>query len=721
MTNLPSEMLSELNPSQREAVEAIDGPLLIVAGPGSGKTRVITHRIAYLIQICGISNYRVLAVTFTNKAASEMKNRLGELVGVQANGLTASTFHSFCAQLLRRDGRYVGLDPNFTIFDQDDQLALVKRAMEEAELDPHQYSRRSVMRIISNAKSNLIDPHSLALRQENYFEERASRVYMKYEELLGRNNGVDFDDLLMKAVQLLQGQADVLNKYQQRYVHILIDEFQDTNFAQYALAKLIAIGHRNICVVGDPDQSIYSWRNADISNILNFRDDYPDAKTVNLEESYRSTGTILEAAKSLIASNHTRLVKDLWTRNDSGPPIIIHETYTEDEEAQFVLSEIARLKETGTSPKDCAIMYRTNAQSRALEEACLRHGMPYQLVGGVRFYQRREVKDLMCYLRLIANPEDTISLARVVNTPSRGLGQKSLEEISGWAAGKDIPLFTAMELVASGESGHPLTPRAQAAMTRFVVLIRELSERSVTVNIIQLLDDLLERISYRKYLNERGEHAPEKWENVLELRQVAQDFRDLEPPQGLHALLEQFALVSNVDRYDQTAETLTLITLHQAKGLEFPVVFLVGMEEGLLPHKRSMDDPAQVEEERRLCYVGMTRAKTRLYLLRSFRRGFTGLGYATLPSRFLRELPQHLVQGTAVKTPDKIAIATAVALPPGVPILKGGDRVHHSIFGAGMVVSCVAEGLGDYQVTVAFNDGVGVKRLLQSMAPLEKL
>ena len=722
MADSPIQVLEGLNHSQREAVEAVEGPLLIVAGPGSGKTRVITHRIAYLVRVCGMSPYRILAVTFTNKAAREMKGRLEGLVGTRSQELTASTFHAFCARVLRRDGHNIGLDSGFTIFDQEDQLALLKQAMEEAELDPHQYSRRAVQGVISRAKSLLMDPRELALRQESYFEERAARVYQRYEELLSRNNGVDFDDLLMKVVQLLRGHPEVLERYQQRYIHLLVDEFQDTNVSQYALAKLIATGYRNICVVGDPDQSIYSWRNADIRNILSFQEDYPDAKTVNLKENYRSTGTILEAAKGLIASNRIRLEKELWTSKDTGVPITVHEAYTEDEEAQFVIGEVARLeKDENISPRDCAVMYRVNAQSRALEEACLRRGMTYQLVGGVRFYQRREVKDLMCYLRLIANPQDTVSLARAVNTPPRALGQKSLEELGKWARGKDIPLFAAMELVAAGEAGHPLTPRAKTAMDGFVGLIHELAQRSRSVDVVKLLDELLERIAYRQYLEGRVEHAQERWENIMELRQVAQDFHDLEPPQGLHAMLEQFALVADVDNYDEATEAMTLITLHQAKGLEFLVVFLVGMEEELLPHSRSMNDQAQLEEERRLCYVGITRAKERLYLLRSFRRGFTGRGYATLPSRFLREVPQHLVKAAALKVPAKPA-TTAIASPtPPIPALNVGDRVRHSVFGEGMVVSCVPEGRDDHQVTVAFEKGTGIKRLLLSLAHLEKL
>ncbi|MEK7814743.1 MAG: UvrD-helicase domain-containing protein, partial [Chloroflexota bacterium] len=411
-----AEILQGLNPAQREAVEAIEGPVLIVAGPGSGKTRVITHRVAYLMKVCGISPHRIMGVTFTNKAAREMIGRLQRLVGARSQSLTLGTFHAFCARLLRREGSFVGLEPNYTIYDDEDQLGLIKQAMELAELDPKQFPPRTVHGVISRAKSVLLDSQGLAQQRQSYFEERCAQVYRHYEELLARNNAVDFDDLLLKAVQLLQGYPEVREKYQQRYLHLMVDEFQDTNVAQYQLARLLAEGYRNICVVGDPDQSIYSWRNADIRNILSFQRDYPDAKTVALEQNYRSTATILEAAKHLISVNGMRLQKDLFTDNDQGMPVTVHEAYDQEEEASFVITEVDRLvREERFKPGDCAVTYRVNAQSRALEEACLHRGMKYRLVGGVRFYQRREVKDLVAYLRLLHNPLDEVNLARVIN------------------------------------------------------------------------------------------------------------------------------------------------------------------------------------------------------------------------------------------------------------------------------------------------------------------
>ena len=725
------EILEGLNPAQREAVETIEGALLIIAGPGSGKTRVITHRIAYLVRVCGVSPYRILAVTFTNKAAREMNGRLQRLVGTRAEQLTVGTFHAFCASLLRRNGKNVGVEPNFTIYDSDDQMDLLKIAMEEAEVDPRQFNRRAIQGVISRAKSLLVDAHGLALNHESYFEERAARVYERYEELLSRNNAVDFDDLLMKAVLLLRNHPEVLKRHQQRYLHILIDEFQDTNVAQYALSSLLAGENSNICVVGDPDQSIYSWRNADIGNILSFQRDYPDAKTFTLEENYRSTSTIVEAAKQLISSNRRRLDKDLWTSKGEGKSIVVHEAYTEEEEARFVLAEVERLcKEEDFSPGGCAVMYRVNAQSRALEEACLRYGTKYRLVGGVRFYQRREVKDVMCYLRLIANPDDEISLTRVINVPPRGIGQRTIQDFLHWArglSGSPTLLASIEALTDAGKSDglppHHLSPRAVKALGDFAGLIKGLTEESLRMNVTELIAAVQERTGYWQYI-ERQDRPEERMENLLELRVAAREFDEMEPPEGLATLLERLALVADVDLYEESPDSLTLITLHQAKGLEFPVVFIVGMEEGLLPHSRSMDSPDELEEERRLCYVGITRSQERLYLLRAFRRGLMGGSSPTIASRYLGEIPSHLIA-----SPHRVAPTISLGawgpqeeekVIPVPPALATGDKVEHSTFGEGVVVSCVPSGQ-DYEVTVAFKDGVGVKRLLVSYAPLAKL
>ena len=736
------EVLEGLNPAQREAVESVDGPLLILAGPGSGKTRVITHRIAYLVRVCGVSPYRILAVTFTNKAAREMRDRLQRLVGTRSDFLTASTFHAFCAQLLRRDGSIVGLPSNYTIYDAEDQLNVIKQAMSLAEVDPKRNPPQAVRGVISRAKSVLLDSQGLAQRRQNPFEELCARVYHHYEELLARNNAVDFDDLLMRAVQLLQEHQEVREKYQGRYLHLMVDEFQDTNVAQYKLARLLADEHRNICVVGDPDQSIYSWRSADIRNILSFQRDYPNARTISLEQNYRSTGTILEAAKNLISVNGIRLRKDLYTDNDQGPPVEIHEAYDEAEEAGYVVAEVGRLaREERVRPGDCAVMYRVNAQSRALEEACIHRGMKYRLVGGVRFYQRREVKDLMAYLRLLHNPLDEVSLNRVINAPPRGIGAKSVQEMARWAQRQNVPEFTAMQSVAAARADGepcpvPLASRAAGAIADFASLIEDLTQQSAKLRIIDLIDRVLEDTGFRRFIQDSDDRPEERWENILEFRNTAQEFNAEAPPDGLASLLERISLVADVDTFEESEEAITLITLHQAKGLEFPVVFIVGLEEGLLPHSRSMESEEQLEEERRLCYVGITRAKRRLYLMRAFRRGFMGAGRPTVASRFLRDIPQRLVAPARRAQP-----VPSTGHPPAFSprerapvhgteagavvkntrlLLNVGDLVRHTHFGEGVVMSCVPAG-GDHEVTVQFAGGVGLKRLLMSFAPLEKI
>ena len=737
------EILEGLNPQQQRAVETIDGPLLIIAGPGSGKTRVITHRIAYLVHVCEVSPYRIAAVTFTNKAAREMKDRLQRLVGPRADALTVGTFHSFCAQLLRREGGHAGLPSNYTIFDADDQLGLIKQSLKLAELDPKQYPPQAVRSVISRAKSVLMDSQALAKRSQSFFEEQCSRAYHHYEELLARNNAADFDDLLMKSVQLLQDFAEVRERLQDRHQYLMVDEFQDTNVAQYRLARLLAQKRRNICVVGDPDQSIYSWRSADIRNILSFQNDYPDAVTISLEQNYRSTGNILNTAKRLIAPNGMRLHKDLFTDNSGGAPVEVHEAYDEEEEASYAIDEVGRLiREERIRPGDCAIMYRVNAQSRALEEVCLRRGMKYRLVGGVRFYHRREVKDLIAYLRLICNPLDEVSLTRVISVPPRGIGAKSLQSLAEWARHSNLALFTAMQRVAASHAAGeicpvPLPSRAATSIAGFASLIDNLVRLANELPIVALIDRVLHDAHLEQHFRTGEEGSEERWENILELRETAQEFNAEEPPDGLTSLLERLSLVADVDNYAESTDSITLITLHQAKGLEFPVVFIVGLEEGLLPHSRSMESEEDLEEERRLCYVGVTRAERKLYLLRAFRRGLMGRSGPTLPSRFLRDIPYDLAgAGVAPKTaaPRVTTINTsrqdyrvnswdsAATTPPAPrkPALSVGDPVRHTSFGEGVVMGCEPEG-GDVQVTVQFREEVGLKRLLLSFAPLEKL
>ncbi len=733
---LTSDILEGLNPEQKEAVESIDGPLLIIAGPGSGKTRVITHRIAHLVRDYGVSPYRILSMTFTNKAAREMRDRLERLVGPRSESLTVGTFHSFCARFLRREGEPVGLSSSFSIYDADDQLSLIKQSLQLADLDPKQNPPQAIRSVISRAKSVMMDSRGLSQHGQSYFEEVSARVYHHYEELLSRNNAVDFDDLLMKSVQLLQEQPAVRERYQQRYQYLMVDEFQDTNVAQYRLAGLLTGTEQNICVVGDPDQSIYSWRSADIRNILSFQSDYPQAKTINLEQNYRSTSNILEAAQKLISVNGIRLEKGLFTENGKGEPVVVHEAYDEQEEAGFTIGEIERLvRQERIKPGDCAVMYRVNAQSRALEEACLHRGMKYRLVGGVRFYQRREVKDLMAYLNLLQNPLDEVNLTRVIGVPPRGIGAKSMQDLAGWAREQNVSLISAMQQIAAARSQGqpspvPLTTRASNAIGDFSDMVEGLVQRVTQVPIVDLIDQVLDDTGLRRFIQNSDDRPDERWENILEFRETAQEFNAEDPGDGLASLLEKVSLVADVDNYEDSAESLTLITLHQAKGLEFPVVFIVGLEEGLLPHSRSMDSEEQLEEERRLCYVGITRAQHRLYLLRAFRRGFMGNSGPTLSSRFLREIPADLIapakqdqtraRGSTPLARTPLTNAPAAAPVPVREVPSIGDLVRHSTFGEGVVMECLAVS-GDHEVTVHFSGEVGIKRLLLSFAPLEKI
>ncbi len=740
-----ADLLEGLNPAQREAVEAVDGPLLIVAGPGSGKTRVITHRIAYLVQECGVSPYSILAMTFTNKAAREMKERLARLAGRHADALTVGTFHSFCARLLRREGDFIGLSRNYSIFDDDDQIAAIKQCLELADYDPKRYPPRAVLSLISKAKSVLQDSQAMARQADGYyFEEVCARVYRHYEELLARNNAVDFDDLLLRTVQLFREYPVVLRRYQDRYAYLMVDEFQDTNVAQYQLSRQLSQSHLNICVVGDPDQSIYSWRSADVRNILNFKADYPRARVISLGQNYRSTASILNAAKVLIESNGQRLDHQLFTQNAAGVPVQMDEAYDEDEEAGKVIEEIKRLsRDEGFTLGDCAVMYRVNAQSRALEEACLQQGVKYRLVGGTRFYQRKEIRDVTAYLRLIFNQQDDMNLARVVGVPPRGIGARSLQQLADWAGGQGMAMFDAMRSIADASANKqpcpvPLPSRAASSIAKFAVLVDRWVALSREVEVVKLIDLVLQESGLQKHIQEGDDHPEERWENVMDYRAIAQEFNAEAPPDGLGSLLERTALVSQVDELEDAEDSITLITLHQAKGLEFPVVFMVGLEEGLLPHSRSLESEEQTEEERRLCYVGMTRAEKRLYMLRAFRRGFRGnLGGPATASRFLREIPSDLVASAAltwaaartVAEPEggrgrsirsaELAAAAAAPAPSG-PSLRIGDSVRHRVFGEGIVMATDVT-TSDVEVTVEFAGGAGVKRLLLSFAPLEKL
>jgi len=818
-------ILEGLNPAQHDAVVHAEGPLLILAGPGSGKTRVIAHRIAHLIDEQGVPPGRIMAVTFTNKAARELRDRVEALLGPVARGITLGTFHAVCARILRVDGQAVGVPRGFVIYDDADQMALMKRICAEYSLEPRQYPPRAILSVISKGKSELIGPEAYAKRVSSYFEEIVARCYQRYQAMLAENGALDFDDILMKTVELLRDNQDVQEKYIDRYEHVLVDEFQDTNIAQYVLAKALAPPpSANICVVGDPDQSIYSWRSADIRNILNFERDYPKATVVRLEQNYRSTQTILDGATRIIAANKQRKEKALWTEKGPGDPIVVYEAYNQEEEAAFVAGEVKRLtKQSGLHLGDVAVMYRTNAQSRALEERFVADRLPYRLVGGTRFYERREIKDLLAYLRLVLNPFDSISLDRVLNVPPRRIGDRTQQELRTWAQSMGVPAYTALQLLSGnqtiGQSGSELqpgagepaqdpvrpesvegresstTPRdpvrpepvegpvspsprkergpggevlldgrlpsfdtpsidspfanaARTALVGFLALLNELIAGAPTRTVSQLLTLVIEKTHYRDHLTDAfPADGEERWENVMELRNVAAQFDELEPEHALMRFLEDVALMSDADEYDEKIDAVTLITLHAAKGLEFPVVFIVGMEEGLLPHIRSFDDPAQMEEERRLAYVGVTRAKDRLYLVRAFRRALMGQGSHNPPSRFLKDLPPELVhvaqqsvehayaRPTRERQPSWNSALSSVRpelvdgrvrsrepQPRALASFAAGDHVRHARFGEGIVVNAVLTSNGaDQEVTVAFKGESGVKKLLLSFAPLEKL
>jgi DNA helicase-2/ATP-dependent DNA helicase PcrA len=731
------DILSSLNPEQRKAVEAINGPVLIIAGPGSGKTRVITHRIAYLIRVCGVSPHRIMAVTFTNKAAKEMVTRLNTLVSASVKDLTIGTFHAICVRILRQDGAAIGVEKDFVIYDNDDQISLVKKCFESLKLDPKQYSASIILSHISNAKSQMIAVDMYTQHSGSYFEEVVGRVYEKYQQMLEKSNALDFDDLLMKTVKLFHKRPEILEKYRSRYLYIMVDEFQDTNLVQYQLVKLLAGGSRNICVVGDPDQSIYSWRSADVRNILDFEKDFPDAKVLMLQQNYRSTRNILETASSVISSNKQRKKTELWTENEQGEKIEVIETFTQQEEAQFVVKEVERLLKTGeVRLSDCAVMYRTNAQSRALEEAFFRYGTPYKLVAGTRFYERREIKDIIAYLKLIHNPRDTVSLLRIINVPQRGIGERTIAQLTEWASSKNMSQYQALKSLAVSQDNTPFNARSARLLADFFNMIDGLEKQSHEMKLDELFDMVIAKTGYKNYIKSLPDDE-DRWDNIQELRSVAKQYADYEPGEALSAFLEGVTLVSDVDGLDDVVDAVTLITLHQAKGLEYPVVFIVGMEEGILPHIRSFDDPGQMEEERRLCYVGITRAKKKVYLVRAFRRNLMGSSTVNSPSRFLKDIPANLIKNSGNgfgqnqyedrpsrsesyswertgPVPSPVAIRAAK-----LPDLKTGDRVKHAQFGEGTVVSCKPVN-NDSEVVIAFPN-TGVKRLLLSFARLEKL
>jgi DNA helicase-2/ATP-dependent DNA helicase PcrA len=742
-------ILERLNPAQRDAVMTVDGPVLVLAGPGSGKTRVITHRIAYLLGHCNVPASAILAVTFTNKAAREMLERIRQLVPSQTGLLTIGTFHAVCARILRREGPSIGIASTFTIADEDDQVAVMKRVLKDLDWDEKRNPPRALLSRISAAKSVLVDPREFAARADNYADEQAAIAYGRYQEALAAADLLDFDDLLTSTVRLFGERPDVLERYQQRFVHILVDEFQDTNVAQYAIVRQLGAGHNNTCVVGDEDQSVYSWRHADIRNILSFERDFPGTRVIVLEQNYRSTRTILQAARKVIAPNRQRKDKSLFTENDVGERIVVFEAYDENEEANYVASQIERLVAAqGVRLRNVAVMYRTNSQSRVFEKTFLRHRLPHKVVG-MRFYERKEVRDVLAYLRLCYNPNDVTSLERIINVPPRQIGAKTLSDLHLWAARRGVTVSEAIHLLATGQEATvpcPISARARTALTEFGRTMNVARRASQELVVARLLDKILDLTGYAEFLRDGTEDGQARWDNIRELITVAEEFSHYEPEASLAAFLEDVALAADADEYDASADAATLITLHAAKGLEFDVVFICGLEEGICPHSRSIDDERQVEEERRLLYVGMTRARRRLFLTYASRRSQFGEAASRQPSRFFKDLSKDLVQGTAralqgrkewiqqTSSPLRTSAprlgedwtrAPSVSSPLVAPAhasavrFRTGDRVSHPKFGNGVIISAEQRG-SDQELTVAFPD-LPIKRLLASLANLQIL
>lgn len=726
-----------LNDRQCEAVKHTEGPLLITAGAGSGKTKVLTCRIAHLLEL-GVAPYRILAITFTNKAAKEMKERVTNLVGAQADSIWLSTFHSFCAKLLRFeiDG-FHGYTRNFTIYDSSDQLVLVKDCLKKLNLDDKQFTPRSVLGTISSAKNVLMDAKAFAAKASDFYEQKVADVYALYQEKLRENNAVDFDDLLFLAVRLLQENEEVREKYQSRFQYILVDEYQDTNHAQYALTKILAARWRNICVVGDADQSIYAWRGADIRNIIDFTRDYPDAASIKLEQNYRSTKTILHAANAVIDNNESRPKKTLWTENPTGNKIIHYQAQTEHDEADYIAGVIYNRHEISHEPYgDMAILFRTNAQSRVLEEKLMRYAIPYTMVGGTKFYDRKEIKDVLAYLRLLYNPEDSLSLTRIINVPKRNIGATTMEHVAAYAEEQGISLFEAL----SSTDEIPVTKRAKASLENFAAMIFDLLNDIEGKDVLSLIETVIKQTGYGDMLDKEAEHDPQgesRKENVGEFLSVAKDYMDSNPEGNLQDFLENVALVSDVDDFESSDSKVTLMTLHAAKGLEFPVVFLTGLDEGLFPHSRTLMDPAQVEEERRLAYVGITRAERQLYVTNAVTRTMYGRISAYMPSRFLAEIPPQFMEDyhrksampqsrtTAVPGKQRVSILTkpvASSLPKKHAVtdtFAKGDKVRHKIWGIGTVLDVIGEG-PNMQMKIQFPTK-GVRQVVVKYAPLEKV
>ncbi len=720
---LGEQILDGLNPEQKRAVETTEGPLLVLAGAGSGKTRVLTHRVAYLVGVCGIAPEAVLAVTFTNKAAGEMRERVEKILGNAAEGLWVTTFHSACVRILRRDISHLGISRGFVIYDDADTLGTLKEALRRHGLDPKAHDPRRLRWRIDGWKNAALRPADVVARDLE--EEQAVELYGTYQRLLTDQNALDFNDLLLLTLRLFEEFPEVLRYYRQRWQYLLVDEYQDTNRVQYRLLKLLAAEHKNICVVGDADQSVYGWRGADIRNILDFEEDYPEAGVVKLERNYRSTQPILEGASAVVENNTARKERRLWTDRDGGEKILLYEAHDERDEAMFTVSQIlGAVRQKERHYRDCAIFYRTNAQSRPYEDELLKYDVPYVIVGGVRFYERAEVKDALAYLRLLVNPTDDMALRRIVNVPARGIGKTSVERAAELQVRDGISLLEAFKrLLERGEAG-----RSAAKIADFVRLIAGLRDDVRLLPPADAIARILDRTGYLRALERDGSpEAEARIENLKELLAGAEDFEaqnaeDTGDRGMLELFLDQVALVSDLDGYEDDGDRVSLMTVHSAKGLEFPVVFLGGLEEGVFPHQASSRDPDGVEEERRLCYVGMTRAMEKLTISFAKERRRFGSTNFSVPSRFLREIPPHVLEGDPPDGDDfadgpRVDYSYSQEADGGEGQLQPGLRVRHPVFGVGSVVRVTGEGPGT-KIDIRF-DRAGVKKLVLKFANLE--
>lgn len=727
-----NSLLTGLNKEQQQAVQHTEGPLLILAGAGSGKTKVLTVRIAHLLAQ-GVNPYEILAITFTNKAAKEMKSRVEGLVGDVANRIWLSTFHSFCAKFLRFEiDSFLGYNSNFTIYDTSDSQAVIKAALKALNLDDKYYPVGAMIAAISDAKNKLLFASDFRKQARDFYQQKVADVYEYYERELRKNNALDFDDLLLVAVKLLQSNATVLDKYSHRFRYVMIDEYQDTNHAQYLLAKLLASHWKNIAVVGDADQSIYAWRGADIQNILDFEKDYPNCTSIKLEQNYRSTKIILDAANAVIENNEGRPEKNLWTDKIEGAKIQHFTAQSEHEEAAFIGDTIAKKHDIHDVPYgDMAILYRTNAQSRVLEEALIKRALPYTMVGGTKFYDRKEIKDVLAYLRVLYNPFDDLSLLRIINVPKRSIGATTVAKLQDYAREKGTSLFmtlTQLHLIDS------IKGKTKEKLEEFGILIFTLVSEMEDKTVLDILESILDRTGYLAQLEESTDPQDQaRAENIGELLSVAKDFQDTNPSGTVEDFLEQVALVNDVDSFEQEEAKVTLMTLHAAKGLEFPIVFLCGLEEGLFPHSRTLMNPEEIEEERRLAYVGITRAEKELYISNATTRTVFGRTSSYLPSRFIDEIPEELVDGLRAKrkVPDDIKRhvpqhMSVTSRPVTKPIVRNeviadwkvGDTAIHSKWGNGKVINVTGEGAG-MKLTIEFPTQ-GVRVVMAKFAPVKK-